>query len=188
LKDETEPQAQVSPGRAARGLTEVQERGEMTRITRWGQTAAALTVGLYFLIVAFNNITDYRTNFEFVRHVLSMDSIGPDSPVTWRAINSAVLQHGGYVVIIIWETCAGLLCSAGGVRMLRRINSPEFRVAKQQAIAGLWAGIFLWSIAFITIGGEWFLMWESEKWNGELAALRMFTVNAVFLLFLCLFE
>ena len=158
------------------------------QITRGGQTAAALTLGLYFLIVAFDNITDYRTNFEFVRHVLSMDSISPASHVAWRAINSPVLHHCAYVAIIIWETCAGLLCIAGGARMVRHINSSEFRAAKRRAIAGLWVGLFLWSLAFITVGGEWFLMWESEKWNGEFAALRMFTVNAAFLLFLYLFE
>jgi predicted small integral membrane protein len=44
--------------------------------------------------------------------------------------------------------------------------------------------MLLWSLGFITIGGEWFMMWESATWNGELAALRMFMLNSMALLFL----
>jgi predicted small integral membrane protein len=29
---------------------------------------------------------------------------------------------------------------------------------------------------FITIGGEWFAMWQSKDWNGIGAALRMVTI------------
>jgi len=46
----------------------------------------------------------------------------------------------------------------------------------------------MWSLAFITIGGEWFMMWESSRWNGELAALRMFMLNGMVLLFLQLLD
>jgi Predicted small integral membrane protein (DUF2165) len=53
-------------------------------------------------------------------------------------------------------------------------SEQEFEVAKTTPIAGLWLGLLLWSLVFITIGGEWFLMWQSSQWNGELAALRMF--------------
>ena len=60
----------------------------------------------------------------------------------------------------------------------------DFNEAKTYAIAGLWVGMLLWSLAFITIGGEWFMMWESTTWSGELAAIRMFTLNSVALLFL----
>ena len=63
-------------------------------------------------------------------------------------------------------------------------NSRDFYEAKIHAIAGLWIGMLLWSLAFITIGGEWFMMWESASWSGELAALRMFTLNSIALLFL----
>ena len=44
--------------------------------------------------------------------------------------------------------------------------------------------MLLWFLAFITVGGEWFLMWQSSKWNGLGPALRMFTVMGVVLLYL----
>jgi predicted small integral membrane protein len=39
--------------------------------------------------------------------------------------------------------------------------------------------ILLWAGAFLTIGGEWFAMWQSEKWNGTEAALRNFMVSGI---------
>jgi predicted small integral membrane protein len=49
--------------------------------------------GLLTLLIAFSNITDYATNFEFVKHVLSMDSIFENSTVKYRSITSDGLHH-----------------------------------------------------------------------------------------------
>jgi predicted small integral membrane protein len=136
------------------------------------------------MFVVFGNVTDYGTNFQFVKHVLSMDSIPPNPRIAWRAIRSEALYHLAYLVIIAWEALAGLLCIWGAVRMAVHLKSRDFSEAKTHAIAGLWIGILLWSLAFITVGGEWFMMWESAAWSGELAALRMFTLNGIALLFL----
>jgi predicted small integral membrane protein len=46
----------------------------------------------------------------------------------------------------------------------------------------------LWLLAFTTIGGEWFLMWQSRDWNGQQAAFRMFTTEALILILLLLPE
>jgi hypothetical protein len=34
----------------------------------------------------------------------------------------------------------------------------------------------LWFSGFITVGGEWFLMWQSEIWNGQEAAFRLVVI------------
>lgn len=80
------------------------------------------------------------------------------------------------------------MCMFGAIRMAQHLRKPDFDEAKTYAIAGLWIGELLWSFAFITVGGEWFMMWESTTWNGEIAALRMFTVNGIALLFLHLVD
>jgi predicted small integral membrane protein len=36
----------------------------------------------------------------------------------------------------------------------------------------------------MTVGGEWFLMWQSRIWNGQDAAFRLFAFMGVSLLFL----
>ena len=40
----------------------------------------------------------------------------------------------------------------------------------------------MWLVAFLSVGGEWFLMWQSKNWNGQEAAFRMFTVVGIVLL------
>ena len=37
-------------------------------------------------------------------------------------------------------------------------------------------------VAFLAVGGECFLMWQSKTWNGQDAAFRMFTVISLVLL------
>jgi len=47
---------------------------------------------------------------------------------------------------------------------------------------GLALSLLMWLVAFLSIGGEWFLMWQSKTWNGQEAAFRMFTVIGIVLL------
>jgi predicted small integral membrane protein len=42
-----------------------------------------------------------------------------------------------------------------------------------------------WFAAFLCVGGEWFLMWQSKSWNGQEAAFRMFAILGISLVFLC---
>jgi predicted small integral membrane protein len=39
---------------------------------------------------------------------------------------------------------------------------------------------------FLSVGGEWFLMWQSKIWNGQDAAFRMFACNGIVLILLVL--
>ncbi len=156
-------------------------------LSRLGKTLLTGTLALYFLLVAFNNMTDYATNFKFVGHVLSMDSIPADAHVQWRAISNPQVHHVAYWTIILWELLTGCICGLGARRLFLTLRSKqEFEAAKALPATGLWLGLLLWSLGFITIGGEWFLMWESSVWNGEVPALRMFMLNAITLLFLYL--
>jgi len=63
-------------------------------------------------------------------------------------------------------------------------NTKAFREAKNVAIAGLTLSLLMWLVAFLDVGGEWFLMWQSKTWNGQEAAFRMFTVVGIVLLLL----
>ena len=135
-------------------------------------------------LIAFNNLTDYGSNYQYVRHVLMMDSTFPGNQGMWRAINSASLHTVFYVSIITWETLTALVCWWGGVQLaqgLRRTNL-EFQRAARVAVAGLTMSLLLWLVAFQAIGGEWFLMWQSKTWNGLGDAFRMFAVVGVVLL------
>lgn len=143
-----------------------------------------LAVALFYSVVVFNNLTDYRSNFQFVRHVLMMDSTFLENHGMWRALSSPVWHTLFYVTIIGWEILTMILCWWGGFRLLRALDSSpaSARGASSVAIAGLTLGLLMWLVAFLTVGGEWFLMWQSKTWNAQETAFRMFTVLGIVLL------
>jgi predicted small integral membrane protein len=130
---------------------------------------------LHASLVVFGNVTDYGTNFEFVRHVLSMDTVFPTATIAYRAIVNPVLHHAAYLIIIVTEAVVAALCWLGAYRLVRAVRSEAraFNRAKPVAVAGLTLGILLWQIGFITIAGEWFGMWMSHQWNGVPDAFRI---------------
>ena len=46
-------------------------------ITRIAKIVMCLVLAVFCLLVAFDNIADYNANYEFVQHVLSMDTTFP---------------------------------------------------------------------------------------------------------------
>jgi predicted small integral membrane protein len=143
-------------------------------------------VALFYSFVVFNNLTDYDSNFQFIRHVMMMDSTFPGNNGMWRAINRRSLHTIFYLTIIAWETLTMILCWWGGWRLVRslRESAAAFRHASSVAIVALTMSLLMWLVAFLSVGGEWFLMWQSKTWNGQEAAFRMFTVIGIVLLVL----
>ncbi|MBO8200677.1 DUF2165 domain-containing protein [Streptomyces smyrnaeus] len=146
------------------------------------EAAAAVltaTVALYIALVAFGNITDFDTNRQFVRHVLAMDTTFRDEDLMWRAITSRAWQDAAYVAIIVWETVAALVLIAATWLWLRR---RDLRRARLLSSAGLLMLLLLFGAGFIAVGGEWFAMWQSDKWNGLDAAIRVVLLSGLALL------
>ena len=152
------------------------------------KTLLVFGVALFYTFVVFNNITDYNSNYQFIRHVLMMDSTFPNNHGMWRAANSPAVHTVFYATIIAWESITVLLCWWGAGRLARalRATAAAFNQAKRVAIIALTISLLMWLVAFLTIGAEWFLMWQSKNWNGQEAAFRMFTVVGIVLLFLAL--
>jgi predicted small integral membrane protein len=155
-------------------------------ILRIAKILLLLAVAVFYSFVVLNNTTDYDSNYQFVRHVLMMDSTFPGNHGMWRAINSPSLHTAFYLSIILWETATMLLSWWGGIRLARaaRGTAAEFNRSKSVAIAALTLALLMWLVAFLSVGGEWFLMWQSKIWNGQDAAFRMFTTNGILLLLL----
>ena len=152
---------------------------------RLSKVVLVWALALFVSLVAFSNVTDYHSNFQFVTHVLRMDTTFPENRAMWRAINSPFLHHAVYWLIILVEMVIAVLCWAGGFGLWRVMNdTARFERAKRFAILGLTLGIVLWFTGFITLGGEWFLMWQSEMWNGQEAAFRLTVIFGLVLLYL----
>jgi predicted small integral membrane protein len=169
--------ARVRPHRAAPAVS-------ASRWLRLGSlpVVAGLLVavnGLYILLVAFGNTTDFGTNQAFVQHVLSMDTTNfgakpgthLDPHVMWRAITTPWIQNTAYVFLIAWEWATGLVLVAAVVQFVRE-RGAGYRSARALSGIGLLMLLLLFMGGFIAIGGEWFQMWKSTSWNGLDAALR----------------
>lgn len=149
------------------------------------KTLLVATVALYASLVAFNNLADYDSNLAFVAHTLSMDTTLPDNSGMWRAIHVPLLHHLVYALIILTECLVAIGAWYAAVRFWRARRDPnEFVRVKYFATYSLTLGILLWFGGFIAIGGEWFLMWQSEVWNGIQAAFRITIFLAAVLVFI----
>jgi len=140
---------------------------------------------IFLLVVFFNNLTDYNSNYMFVQHVLSMDTTFPGNKLMYRAITSPVIHTLFYAGIIAWEgLCCGLI-GLGSIRLFKARKEPlaVWKSAKGLVSIGLVCSLIQWYFAFMTIGGEWFLMWQSKSWNGQDAAFRLFCFMGITLLF-----
>ena len=67
-------------------------------------------------------------------------------------------------------------------------SAVEFHAGKRWAIYGLILCIAIWFIGFEVIGGEWFAMWQSSKWNGLYSADRIVIFIGISLIMLMLKE
>jgi predicted small integral membrane protein len=155
-------------------------------ITRSAKMLLLAGIAFYYTLVVFNNLTDFSSNYEFIRHVLSMDSTFPDNHAMWRALSSPGMHLAFYWLIILWEFVTGIVACWGLVNLIRALREPAtvFNAGKRVAIMALTLSLLMWLVAFLDVGGEWFLMWQSHAWNGQEEAFRMFVLVGFVLLLL----
>ena len=157
-------------------------------ITRLAKVALISALAAYALIVAYDNIVDYGSNYEFVKHVLSMDTTFAGNALRHRAITDESVWRAAYALIVATEWLTGLLLVLGAIALLRRLTAPAvaFNRAKDWAVAGLTVGFGLWFFGFLVVAGEYLAMWQSQVWNGQEAAFRIATVILGVLIFVSL--
>ena len=143
-------------------------------VVRLSKIALVAALALTCTLVVFGNVVDPATNFSFVQHVLSMDTVLPDSGIADRSITNPAIQRAAFNLIVAGEALTTLLLWSGVVLMLVRLKAPAtaFARTKSWAVAGLSVGFLVWQAGFLGIGGEWFGMWMSPTWNGQEAAFR----------------
>lgn len=163
---------------------EFREETANAMIVRTTKVLLMGALALLHTLVVFNNVTDFGANYEFVRHVLRMDTTFPGNHAHWRAIATPGVQVGFYVAVIVWEAAVAVLLWWGAARLARSLRgtAPAFNSGKGVAAMGMGLSLLLWLVAFLCVGGEWFLMWQSQRWNGQEEAFRMFAVVALVLL------
>jgi len=153
-------------------------------ITRTAKLLLLAAIALFYTLVVFNNTTDFDSNYQFVRHVLMMDTTFPGNRGMWRALDAPIWHLTFYFSVIAWEIVTMILSWWGVIVLLRKLrgSAAEFNMAKRIPVIALTLGMLMWLVAFLTVGAEWFLMWQSHLWNGQEAAFRMFAVVGIVLL------
>jgi predicted small integral membrane protein len=152
---------------------------------RLAKIAMTFGLALFAFIVTFTNITDYESNFAFVRHVLSMDTTFEGNDAMYRAIVAPSAWTAAYWAIIAAEGLTGVLFLVAGLRLLRARAAPAavFNATKGPVHLAALVAFLLWFVGFMAIGGEWFLMWQSATWNGQEAAFRFYMTALAVLIY-----
>jgi predicted small integral membrane protein len=123
---------------------------------RVSKAVLVFAIALFYTILVLNNLTDYGSNYGFVRHVLMMDSTFPGNHLMWRAVNSPLVHTVFYIGIIAWESVTMLLCWWAGVRLLKsyRADGAPFATALNLAVIALTTSLLMWLVAFLDVGGN----------------------------------
>lgn len=159
----------------------------LQRMERLLKSVLALSIGLFGLVVGYTNIVDYDSNWQFVRHVLAMDSFEPwfdGGAIMGRAITDEGIQRAAYTLIIIGELATGALFLLGGLLLARSaIWTTNPATGKAVAVGGAIVAILVWYTGFAVIGAEWFAMWAST-WDGQMKAYTFATFILLSILYI----
>ncbi len=154
-------------------------------IVRLAKIVMTAALAAFAFIVTYDNLVDYGSNYEFVKHVLSMDTTFPGNALMRRAITEPRLWAIAYAGIIAAEglTFVLLFCAAGAMLFALRKSSAHFQRAKVWMVAGVTMGFLVWFFGFMVVGGEYFAMWQSKTWNGQEPAFRFYMTMLAVLIF-----
>lgn len=168
------------------GQPKQEDTAGLWRHARVVSSCVTVMSALYFLLVAFDNLTNPGSNWEFVKGVLSGDGMPEGNGFEWREIHATWFAAVVYAVIIAGETAAGALLLHGGVcGLLRRARPAAWDRAQRSVLAGGLVGLLIFFLGFTVIGGNWFAMYLNDKWNGMDPAFQN-TVTVLFALVLSL--
>lgn len=135
-------------------------------------------------LIALGNLLAYDINFEFVQHVMQMDTTFGHPALIKHAIYSPIVHHIVYGLIIFTEILIALLLWIGCIQgYLCRKNEKKYRNAQTYIFCGLTIGILLFGVGFLSISSEWFASWQSASWNGQrTASMYLFDFLLVYII------
>ncbi|EIK59077.1 hypothetical protein PflSS101_2042 [Pseudomonas lactis] len=103
--------------------------------TRYAKRVLVAVLAAFAALAVFNNLTDYTSNSNFIRHVLSMDTTFPDNAAMSPAITVPWLWHGAYWLIIAGEVLSALVLAANVPMLWRARHRSDEQFNRAQACA-----------------------------------------------------
>ncbi|MBV4487387.1 DUF2165 domain-containing protein [Pseudomonas sp. SWRI153] len=139
------------------------------KLIRYSKVILMAYISFFGLLVMFQNFTDYQANYNYVAHVLSMDTTNASKNVMYRSIESPMIHHRIYWFILTMEVTYTVLCLIGAYQLYRHVDASAeaFHEAKKYSIMGILVAIFIYYVCLQTVGVEWFNMDTSQSWNAK---------------------
>lgn len=134
----------------------------------------------------------WQANYNEIAPVLGLDGTWGWPGNELRAVTNPILLSIIIATLFLSELAVGLLCAIGIKNMWinRNASGTVFHNSKNYAAAGCAMGLVVWFGLFLIIGGDWFLMWQSEpgifsmdlafKYVGSIGLVLLFLVNQSF--------
>tara|TARA_R110002110_G_scaffold383245_4_gene594643 strand:- start:4558 stop:5061 length:504 start_codon:yes stop_codon:yes gene_type:complete len=158
---------------------------QLEQSLRLVKIALLISCAIFMTLIAVTNIFIYDVNFEYIKHVMSMDTTFQHPKYLSRAIVSPFWHHACYIFTIFCESLASLFCWIGVFQTLKYFFSDidTFEKSKQWGILGLSFSVLIYVFLFFVIGNEWFASWQSKTWNAKQAVLPILVVLGICLIY-----
>ena len=138
------------------------------------------------LIVCLNNITAPGANMRFVEHIMTMDTTNMDRGTQWREIRSPVLHRIAFVSILVCEVAVTVLGLVGSYFLATNLTAPAdaWEAAKLFGYLTFIMALVVWFLIIQVVGAEWYVSWQSEKWNAirDSTRINLITIAGAILL------
>ncbi len=137
-------------------------------------------------IVCLNNLTAPQANLDFVRHIMTMDTTNQDRGTQWREIRSPVLHRVAFGAILTLEVAVTVLGVIGSYWLAVNLAaSPDaWESAKLFGYLAFLVALVVWFGVIQVVGAEWYVSWQSEKWNAirDSTRINLITLAGLILL------
>ncbi|MBS0285788.1 MAG: DUF2165 domain-containing protein [Proteobacteria bacterium] len=148
-------------------MISIKKTHRLTKLTLLFSCALLMTLAV------LDNIFAYDINYDYVQHVMSMDTTFKHPHQYWRAVHNPFFYNLCLILIIIFEGVASIVLWVGTFYLLKNMKSDkaQFQAAKQWGAVGLLLTLVLYSLIFMTIASQWFASWQSSIWNSKNASM-----------------
>ncbi len=139
-------------------------------------------LGLMALFYGLQNLVNLEAAHQVVSAVLAMANHEYYASSLVPAVTSPIVSGLVLAVIIAGELAAGLVALKGAWDLWanRRAPAAAFNGAKTWALMGAGIGMIVWFGFFLSIGGSWFQMWQTQLGAQSLeGALQYFLCCAI---------
>jgi len=144
-----------------------------------------LSIGLHALFYVLQNLANLDVAVGAIGEVLSMTGQEVYPNTLFFAVTVPALHWAAAILVFALEFAVGFFGIKGGWDLFRarKLSQEEFHKAKR---AGVWAAglaLAVWFGIFMTWGGAFFQMWQTQLGAGSLNGSFMYAVASAVVMF-----